>query len=108
MSGNPSHKWLLVVIPAAKVAFDNLQSGQKQGVFRRLREILIAEDPYSLLFVEMLKESRFERVLKFRVGDYRIFFVIQLARVEHQNYTYKSTVFLLYIRNRKEAYYPLG
>jgi mRNA-degrading endonuclease RelE of RelBE toxin-antitoxin system len=99
-----THKWLLNVQPVAKRTFDGLASGQKQGIFRKLRELLTADDPYSLPFVEMLKAETFQRVRKFRVGDYRVFFVVEAVEVSYLNHTYKGTLFLLDIRNRKEAY----
>jgi mRNA-degrading endonuclease RelE of RelBE toxin-antitoxin system len=104
MIPNPPHKWLLNIQPIAQQAFDALDSTEKRGVFRRLRDLLKADDPYSLPFVEMLQAKRFERVRKFRVGDYRVFFVIEPVQVTHLNHTYKGTLFLLDIRDRKDAY----
>jgi mRNA-degrading endonuclease RelE of RelBE toxin-antitoxin system len=77
MSRNPPYKWLLKVKPDAQKAFDRLPSVQKQGVFRRLQELLTSDDPYSLGFVEMLKAKQFERIRKFRAGDYRVFFSVR-------------------------------
>jgi mRNA-degrading endonuclease RelE of RelBE toxin-antitoxin system len=99
-----AQQWLLIVQPTAKRAFNNLQRGEKRAVFRRLEELLNADDPYALPFVEMLQATRFERNRKFRVGDYRIFFVIESIAVTHLKHTYKGTVFLLDIRNRNQAY----
>ena len=61
-----TYKWLLNIQPAARRSFDRLLPGQKQSVFRHLRQLLIADEPYGLTFVEMLKESKFERIRKFR------------------------------------------
>lgn len=104
MRQRPPHKWLLIVQPRARQVFDTLPRSNKQGIFRRLRELLNADAPYSLSCVEMLKGRRFERVRKFRVGDYRIFFVLDSAEVTHLKHTYKGTLHLLDIRDRKEAY----
>ena len=104
MRRNPPHLWLLKVHPDARRAFDSLPSNQKAGVFRRLRELLRADDPYSLSFVEMLKGKSFERVRKFRTGNYRVFFVIQPGEVTDLKHTYKGKLFLIDIRDRKEAY----
>lgn len=104
MSRNPPHQWLLNIQPEAKKAFDALSSTNKRGIFRRLHELLNADDPYSLSFVEMLKAAKFERIRKFRVGDYRVFFVVDTTEVEFQNHPYKGTFFLLEINNRKESY----
>jgi mRNA-degrading endonuclease RelE of RelBE toxin-antitoxin system len=104
MSRNPPHKWLLNIQPDTKQTFNTLSSSNKQGVYRRLKELLNADDPYSLRFVEMLKAKKFERVRKFRVGDYRVFFSIEPIEVTHLKHTYKGTLFLIAIRDRKEAY----
>jgi mRNA-degrading endonuclease RelE of RelBE toxin-antitoxin system len=95
---NPPHKWRLVIRPEAKTAFDALQLGEKQGVFRRLRELLNADNPYALPFVEMLKDKKFERVRKFRVGDIRVFFVVDSSVIQHLQHTYAGTLVLLDVR----------
>jgi mRNA-degrading endonuclease RelE of RelBE toxin-antitoxin system len=92
------------VQPDAKAVFDGLSSSEKRSVFRRLRELLNAEDPYSLSFVEMLKAKKFERIRKFRAGDYRVFFVVEAIEVTDQQHKYKGTLFVVDIRDRKEAY----
>ena len=69
-----------------------------------LRELLNADDPYSLSFVEMLQADKFGRVRKFRVGDFRVFFALETVEVSQSTHTYKGTLFLLDIRNRREAY----
>lgn len=101
---NPRHRWLLNIQPTAQQIFDRLSKSEKQGVFRHLRNLLIADDPYRLSFVEMLQAKKFERVRKFRVGDYRIFFAVEVSEITHQGHSYKGTLFLLDIRDRKEAY----
>lgn len=104
MSRNPPHRWLLNIQPDAKRTFDTLSPTQKRIIFRHLRELLNADVPYSLPFVEMLKARKFERIRKFRAGDYRVFFVTEPVVVTHQKHTYKGTLFVLDIRDRKEAY----
>ncbi len=104
MSDKMSHQWLLIFQKAAQARFDNLPSGTKQAIFRELRELLIADDPYRAWSVEMLKEKRFERARKFRVGDYRVFFIIEAAEVVHFQHKYRGKLFVLDIRDRKESY----
>jgi mRNA-degrading endonuclease RelE of RelBE toxin-antitoxin system len=104
MSPKTAHKWLLIVEADAQSDFDKLQPEVRQGVFRRLRELLIAENPLSLPFVEMLQAKQFERIRKFRVGDFRIFFSIDPNPVIRQKFQYKGTLFLIVIKNRKDAY----
>ena len=101
---NPPHRWLLNIQPEAKQIFDTLSRTNKQGAFRRLKELLNADDPYVLPFVEMLQAKKFGRLRKFRVGDYRVFFTVESKEVTHLQHTYKGTLFLLAIRDRKEAY----
>jgi mRNA-degrading endonuclease RelE of RelBE toxin-antitoxin system len=95
---------LLNVQPEAQRTFDGLSSTEKRGIFRHLRELLNSDDPNSLPFVEILKADKFERSRKFRVGDYRVFFAIDPVKVTEQKHTYKGTLFVLRIRNRREAY----
>lgn len=71
---NPPHKWWLRIQPEAKRAFDRLQLGHKRAIFRHLEELLNANDPYTIPFVEVLKDKKYERTRKFRVGNYREFF----------------------------------
>jgi mRNA-degrading endonuclease RelE of RelBE toxin-antitoxin system len=52
----------------------------------------------------MLKAPEYERVRKFRVGDYRIFFMLERETIEVQGHEYVGTLVLLNIRNRKDAY----
>ncbi|MBC7870970.1 MAG: hypothetical protein H7Y09_09045 [Chitinophagaceae bacterium] len=104
MSPNPTHKWYLIVDPEAKKVFDTLSSSEKRGVFRHLRQLLTADDPYSLHFIEMLKAKKFERFRRFRVGDYRVFFIIEVGDVTYYKHTYKGTLYMLEIHDRKEAY----
>ena len=63
-----------------------------------------ADDPYTLPFVEMLKAAKFERVRKFRAGNYRLFFVIESGEVRDQNHIYRGQLHIIDIRDRKEAY----
>ena len=99
-----AYKWLLIIDPAAQARFDSLPSAQKRAIFRHLRELLNADDPYAISSVEMLKDKKFSRVRKFRAGDYRVFFAVEIRAVTHMNQSYKGSLFLLDIRDRKEAY----
>lgn len=99
-----AHKWLLVVQPAAQERFNGLARANKRAVFRHLKELLNADDPFALPFVEMLKGKKFARVRKFRVGDYRVFLVLESGEVSHLKQTYKGRLHLVDIRDRKEAY----
>ena len=104
MSPNPSHKWLLNIQSNAQERFNRLTTVEKRVIFRHLQELLLADDPHTVPFVEMLQAKKFNRIHKFRAGNYRVFFAIEIAETIHQNHTYKGTCFLLDIRDRKEAY----
>lgn len=104
MGRNPAHKWLLIVEPPAQRQFNLLPGSTKQAIFRHLGELLVADDPYSLPFVAILKSDKIQRQRKFRVGDYRVFFAIEPVEVIDHKYQYKGTLFLLDILVRKDAY----
>jgi mRNA-degrading endonuclease RelE of RelBE toxin-antitoxin system len=106
MSRNPAHKWLLIIQPEAKQQFDRLTRSSRRATFRHLRDLLNADDPYALPFVEMIQSKIFERQRKFRVGDYRIIFAIESEEVIDQKHQYKGTLFVLDVLHRKEAYKP--
>ena len=99
-----AHKWLLIVQPAAQKQFDRLQPAQKRSIFRHLIELLNADDPYSLNFVEMLQDKKFERTRKFRAGDFRVFFNTESGEVVHLKQSYKGRLHLLAVQDRREAY----
>jgi len=104
MSPNPSHKWLLNIQSNAQDRFNRLTPAEKRIIFRQLRELLLADDPNTLPFVEMLQAKKFNRIRKFRAGNYRVFFAVEIAAIVHLGHIYKGTLFLLDIRDRKEAY----
>lgn len=100
---NP-HKWLIKFRPNVNKTFNRLSTSTKMGIFRRLAQLLQAEDPYTLPFVEMLVEKNYERIRKFRVGDYRVFFTLLPGQVSEVKYIYKGKLIVLDIFDRKEAY----
>jgi mRNA-degrading endonuclease RelE of RelBE toxin-antitoxin system len=106
MSRNPPHKWVLKFRRNAKRKFDSLAGSNKRAIFRHLRELLNTDNPYSLSIVEMLEGNEFDRIRKFRAGDYRVFFTLNPDEVTDQKHTYRGTLYLLDIRDRKEGYQP--
>jgi mRNA-degrading endonuclease RelE of RelBE toxin-antitoxin system len=104
MKDSASYKWFLRIEPRAQARFDMLQRATKFAIFRKLSELLVADDPYLLPYVEMLQGKSFDRIRKFRVGDYRVFFVIESVEMTVQEFTYKGKLSVLSIRDRKEAY----
>lgn len=104
MSRNPSHKWLLNVLPSAQRSFDRFSPANKRTTFHHLQQLLEAEVPYMLPFVIMLKEKSFERIRRFRVGDYRVTFYIEAGEITIQSHTYKGILHMISITDRKESY----
>ncbi len=98
------HLWLLKAAPEVSAALAKLPRGTRAGVFRQLDLLLYADDPYLQPFVEMLKDPRFQRARKFRVGDYRVLFVVRREAVEHQKTSYRGTLYVLLIENRRDVY----
>lgn len=99
-----SYYWLLSITDDARDALRLLPKATRATVFRRLRQALEAEDPYALPFVEMLKDRKFERLRKFRAGDYRVLYIVELSPVIHQGFTYRGTLLVVHIGNRKDVY----
>lgn len=104
MKHKASYGWFLQIHPDAQRKFNKLQTTTKFIIFRKVRELLVADDPYTLPGVEMLEEARFGRMRKIRAGDFRIFFVVRPGNIEVDKFTYKGKLYLLDIRDRKEAY----
>lgn len=104
MNHKITHQWLIIFDSAAKTRFDTLSKGVKRSIFRQLRELLIADDPYSVGFVEMLKDKKFQRLRRFRVGDFRILFAVEALEVQSSKHLYKGTLFVVEISDRKESY----
>lgn len=104
MKRNPSHKWKLNIRSSAKSAFDKLPSASRRAIFRHLQQLLEAEAPYLLPFVDMLKEKRYVRLRKFRVGAYRVLFDVDVKPVDQGEYQYKGTLRIIEIEDRKDVY----
>jgi mRNA-degrading endonuclease RelE of RelBE toxin-antitoxin system len=99
-----SHLWYLRFEVEAQMTFNTLSSSEKLSMFRHLRTLLISPDPYRVSGVEMPQEKALARVRKFRVGNYRVFFYINPEEITILKYVYKGELFVLAIRNRKDAY----
>ena len=104
MGKNPPHKWHFQFTPAAFTAFQSMQPGHKRSLLHSLRQLVNADDPYTLPFVEMLQAERFHRLRKFRVGPYRVFFAVRREEIIHEKHPYRGVVVIVDIRSRREAY----
>jgi mRNA-degrading endonuclease RelE of RelBE toxin-antitoxin system len=104
MSANVPYQWLLKISPDAQKRFNLLDGPTKRAIFRKLKELLTADDPYAVGYVEMLQADTFERARKFRAAHYRVFFIVQRQEVTWLKRAYKGTLFFLDVRNRKDAH----
>jgi mRNA-degrading endonuclease RelE of RelBE toxin-antitoxin system len=106
MSKNPPHKWHFFVDTEALSALRKMQRGHRMAVLRHLRLLVNADAPYELPFVQALQGKEYEHVRKFRVGDYRILFTLDTRPITHNKFTYKGTIIILSIGQRKDIYRP--
>jgi mRNA-degrading endonuclease RelE of RelBE toxin-antitoxin system len=104
MKNNPTQLWLLKIQADAKILFDEFSDTNKRTTFHQLKQLLESSTPYHLPFVLKLKEMRFEGVRRFRVGDYRVMFVLEIKEIVSQGHLYKGTLHIISITNRKESY----
>ena len=87
-------------MPDAKSQFDQLAPGTKNSIFHSLQQLLEAENPYALPFVEKLEARKFDNLRKFRAGNYRVFFFIQHT----EQAVGKGMLVVVSIRHRGKAY----
>lgn len=85
--------------------FDTLLKADKEGIFNRLRQLLVADDPYSVPGVaDKLIEKRFHAIRRFRAGNYRVLYAVDPTEVVHNKHSYKGTLYIIAIHDRKNAY----
>lgn len=104
MRRKTSHQWILKIQADAKSEFDKLPPSNKRTLFRHLQQLLEADLPYNLPFVHMIKAKKFERFRKFRVGDYRVLFILLPGEVKQKAHLFKGTLHIVTIENRKDVY----
>lgn len=102
-SDNP-HLWFLDVEDRALDQIRELTAKERQAIFRAIRELLTAENPYRANDVRKLVEKRFEGLWRKREGDYRIFFAVEAGQITVDKFTYWGKVVIVEVLNRKEAY----
>ena len=81
-----------------------MQPGHKRSFLHSLHQLVNADDPYRLPFVEMLQAEKFHRLRKFRVGSYRVFFEVRREEMIHEKHRYSGVVIIVDIRRRQDAY----
>lgn len=54
----------------------------------------------------MLQGESFQRLRKFRVGDYRVIFELKNDPIEHQKHPYLGIIIIIAIGLRKDIYRP--
>lgn len=106
MSKNPPHKWHFFFTEEALAALKEMQRGHRMAVLRHLRQLVNADAPYELNFVEALQGTNFENIHKFRISHYCILFTLDSRPITHEKFSYKGTVVILQIGQRKDIYRP--
>ena len=100
----PSYKWLLKIEPEARKNVAALPtSALRMSIFRSIRELLEADNPFFVS--DVLKIKKYKNVWRKRQGDYRIFFTLNSTPVKRDKHQYKGTLYLLTIRKRDESTY---
>ena len=84
--------------------FRLMRSGHKRSLLNSLHQLVNSDDPYSLRSVKLLQSGKFERLRKFRVGPYRVFFEGVPGDLSHQKHPYMGIIIIVDIRQRKDAY----
>ncbi|MEM6282598.1 MAG: hypothetical protein AAF787_10430 [Chloroflexota bacterium] len=89
-----------------KQALDALGSmplADRLGVFAKLKPLVESENPYAHPSVTAA-QGRLKPLRKFRYGNWRIFFELDETPVLVEKYTYKGSLIVQSIRNRRSAY----
>ena len=87
-----SHRWLIRWSDHARQALKKLPSKDRRAVFDSVRQLALAENPYSVPGVAKLKDARLENMRRIRAGDYRVIFLIETGEVTHLEFIYKGVL----------------
>jgi mRNA-degrading endonuclease RelE of RelBE toxin-antitoxin system len=98
----PTHRWHLIVTDHARNQIRRLSSKERQGVFQKIRELLQAGNPLSLVHVK--KMATRENMWRIRYGNYRILFEVESVEITHENHLYKGTVIIVNVGHRGDIY----
>jgi mRNA-degrading endonuclease RelE of RelBE toxin-antitoxin system len=77
MSRNPPHKWHFQLTSVAWATYRTMLPGHRRNFRETLHQLVNADNPLGLPFVQMLQGEKFQRLRKFRIGDYRVIFRVK-------------------------------
>ena len=98
------HKWHLGTTAEARKQVSALDAVARAGIFRAIRELLLADNPALAPQVKKLYGPRFKGLWRKRQGRYRVFFEIDPTEITHEKFLYKGTVTIVRVVDRKNAY----
>ncbi len=99
-----SHQWLIRWTVPTRQALKKLPSKDRKAVFDSIRQLALAENPYSVPGVTKLKDVRLEKMRRIRAGDYRVIFYIEAGELIHQGFTYKGSLVIAGIHIHHTGY----
>lgn len=98
------HQWHLEVTESAKRQIRKLPQQDRKAIFRGIKQLLSVENPTAIVGVKKLVGPEFEGLWRKRQGKYRIKFFLEVGEVIHNKFTYKGTVIIESVLDRKDAY----
>ena len=100
-----THKWYFVVTDDYRKQLANLSRKDRRLVFKRMREILISDNPKVVSGVRRLVSVEPPQY-RLRQGVYRLIFAVDTDPITVQKHDYQGTVEFLAVLHRKDAYRP--
>jgi mRNA-degrading endonuclease RelE of RelBE toxin-antitoxin system len=100
-----AHKWHLGVTEEAREQLQSLSHQDRALVFRKLRDLLNAENPTSLdevTDIKELKEPKYAGLWRKRAGDWRILYRIDETSVTVMKVRYKGKLIFTSLLNRRD------
>lgn len=98
----PPHKWHFEITKPARSQISSLSKQDRRAVFSSIRELLLADNPKSLNDVKKLVDS--DDLWRKKQGNYRILFTVEAGEVVHNKFTYKGTLQIVKVADRKDVY----
>lgn len=100
-----THNWCLKLRDGFTDQFGKLDKKTRKTAFRKIQQLLEAENPLSLSTV--LKVKNAIGIYRVRIGNFRLFFSLDSGTVTCQQHVYKGVLWLERITDRKDAYRKL-
>ena len=96
------HKWCLKFEDGFLDQFSNLDQKTKKIGYRQIQALLEADNPYGL--PKVLKVKSQGELRRIRVGNYRLFFIIEDGEAICEKSIFQGVLWLVKIKDRKDAY----